>query len=279
MRNILIAINTSKDTEGKILTHVYSKIKENFTEASIDILNSYEISKKHFTSEYDLLIVLGGDGTLLGIARDISQKYNIPIMGINIGNLGFLSSIEMQDIDKALEEIKNKNYYIEKRLMLECITEDKELKIANTALNDVVIARGTLSRVAKFKVYVDNKLYYTFKADGVIISTPTGSTAYSFSAGGPFIYPDVEVINIIPICPHSKGVQSMILKSSSEIEVIAENYNGEIYLTFDGQKSTQIKDKTLIKIRKAKAYAKILQLNNYDYFNVLRKKVLNYSEE
>ncbi len=279
MKNIIIAINPSKDNEGKILTLVYSKINKVFTEASIDVLNSYEISDIQFTKEYDLLIVLGGDGTLLGIARDISQKYNIPIMGINIGNLGFLSSIELQDIDKALEEIKNKKFYIEKRLMLECITEDKELRVENTALNDVVIARGTLSRVAKFMVYVDGKLYYTFKADGVIISTPTGSTAYSFSAGGPFIYPDVEVINIIPICPHSKGVQSMILKSSSMIEVIAENYNGEIYLTFDGQKSTQIKDKTLIKIRKAKSYAKILQLNNYDYFNVLRKKVLNYSEE
>ncbi len=279
MKNILIAINPSKDSEGKILSYVCSKVNEFFNEARIEILNSFQISKVEFNVKYDLLIVLGGDGTLLGIARDISQKYDIPIMGINIGNLGFLSSIELQDIDKALEDIKNKECYIEKRLMLECITKSKGVQVENTALNDVVVARGTLSRVAKFMVYIDGKLYYTFKADGVIVSTPTGSTAYSFSAGGPFIYPDVEVINIIPICPHSKGVQSLILKSSSEIEIIAENYNGEIYLTFDGQKSTQIEDKTLIKIRKAKAYAKILQLNNYDYFKVLRKKVLNYSEE
>ncbi len=278
MKNILIAINPSKDIEGKILSLVYTKVKRVFQCDRVDVLDSFKISEEVLTVGYDLLIVLGGDGTLLGIARDISQKYDIPIMGINIGNLGFLASIELKDIDNALEEIKNNNYYIEKRLMLECSTEIDDSKIIDTALNDIVIARGTLSRIARFSVYVDNKLYSIFKADGIIISTPTGSTAYSFSAGGPFIYPDVDVITIVPICPQGNGVQSIVLKSSSIIQIIAENYNGEIYLTFDGQKATQIKEKTLIRVEKAKSYAKILQLNNYDYFKVLRKKILNYSE-
>ena len=279
MKNILIAINPSKDIEGKILSLVYTKVKKVFQCEKLHVLDSFKVSEEVLTIGYDLLIVLGGDGTLLGIARDISQKYDIPIMGINIGNLGFLASIELKDIDKALEEIKNNNYYIEKRLMLECSTEIDDSKIIDTALNDIVIARGTLSRIARFSVYVDKKLYSIFKADGIIISTPTGSTAYSFSAGGPFIYPDVDVITIVPICPQGNGIQSIVLKSSSVIQIIAENYNGEIYLTFDGQKATQIKDKTLIKIEKARSYAKILQLNNYDYFKVLRKKILNYSEK
>ena len=143
------------------------------------------------------------------------------------------------------------------------------------ALNDVVIARGTLSRMAKFEVFIDNKLYYRFKGDGLIVSTPTGSTGYSFSAGGPFIYPDVDVIILTPICPHTRGMQPIVLKSSSEILIKAENYNGEIYWTFDGQEAKQINDNTSIIIKKAKQIAKILLFDNYDYFNVLRQKILD----
>ena len=143
------------------------------------------------------------------------------------------------------------------------------------ALNDVVIARGTLSRMAKFEVFIDNKLYYRFKGDGLIVSTPTGSTGYSFSAGGPFIYPDVDVIILTPICPHTRGMQPIVLKSSSEILIKAENYNGEIYLTFDGQEAKQINDNTSIIIKKSKQIAKILLFDNYDYFNVLRQKILD----
>ncbi len=129
--------------------------------------------------------------------------------------------------------------------------------------------------MAKFEVYIDKKLYYTFKGDGVIVSTPTGSTAYSFSAGGPFVYPDVGVITLTPICPHTRGMQPIVLKSSSEILIKAENYNGEIYLTFDGQEARKIKDNTSIIVRKAKDVAKILLFDNYDYFDVLRKKILD----
>ena len=233
------------------------------------------MNKYKFDDKLDLLIVLGGDGTLLGIARDINGKYDVPILGINIGNLGFLSSIEIQDLGEALNKIKNGQYTIQNRILLECKSDDENEDINSKALNDVVIARGTLSRMAKFEVYIDKKLYYTFKGDGLIVSTPTGSTAYSFSAGGPFVYPDVEVITLTPICPHTRGMQPIVLKSSSEILIKAENYNGEIYLTFDGQEAREIKDNTSIIIKKAKDVAKILLFDNYDYFNVLRKKILD----
>ena len=275
MKNIVIALNPSKDTEGKILSLVIEKITNIFKTSKITVLNSYEINKYKFDNDLDLLIVLGGDGTLLGIARDINGKYDAPILGINIGNLGFLSSIEIQDLGEALNKIKNGQYIIQNRILLECKSDDESEDINSKALNDVVIARGTLSRMAKFEVYIDKKLYYSFKGDGLIVSTPTGSTAYSFSAGGPFVYPDVEVITLTPICPHTRGMQPIVLKSSSEILIKAENYNGEIYLTFDGQKSRKIKDNSSIKIKKAKDVAKILLFDNYDYFNVLRKKILN----
>lgn len=275
MKNIVIALNPSKDTEGKILYLVIEKITNIFKNPKITVLNSYEMNKYKFDDKLDLLIVLGGDGTLLGIARDINGKYDVPILGINIGNLGFLSSIEIQDLGKALNKIKNGQYTIQNRILLECKSDDENEDINSKALNDVVIARGTLSRMAKFEVYIDKKLYYTFKGDGLIVSTPTGSTAYSFSAGGPFVYPDVEVITLTPICPHTRGMQPIVLKSSSEILIKAENYNGEIYLTFDGQEAREIKDNTSIIIKKAKDVAKILLFDNYDYFNVLRKKILD----
>ena len=275
MKNIIVALNPSKDKDGKILSLVIEEITKVFKYSKITVLNSYEMSKYKFDNKLDLLIVLGGDGTLLGIARDINGRYDVPILGVNIGNLGFLSSIEIQDFGEALNKIKNGHYTIQNRILLECTMLNDENNEKGKALNDVVIARGTLSRMVKFEVFIDNKLYYRFKGDGIIIATPTGSTGYSFSAGGPFIYPDVDVITLTPICPHTRGMQPIVLKSSSEILIKAENYNGEIYLTFDGQEAKQINDNTSIIIKKAKQIAKILLFDNYDYFNVLRQKILD----
>ena len=275
MKNIVVALNPSKDKDGKILSLVMSQITTVFKHSKVIVLNSYEMNKYRFQDKLDLLIVLGGDGTLLGVARDINGKYDVPILGVNIGNLGFLSSIEIQDFSEALKKIKNGQYIIQNRILLECTMLNQDDNDKCKALNDVVIARGTLSRMAKFEVFIDNKLYYRFKGDGLIVSTPTGSTGYSFSAGGPFIYPDVDVIILTPICPHTRGMQPIVLKSSSEILIKAENYNGEIYLTFDGQEAKQINDNTSIIIKKAKQIAKILLFDNYDYFNVLRQKILD----
>ena len=275
MKNIVVALNPSKDKDGKILSLVMSQITTVFKHSKVIVLNSYEMNKYKFQDKLDLLIVLGGDGTLLGVARDINGKYDVPILGVNIGNLGFLSSIEIQDFSEALKKIKNGQYIIQNRILLECTMLNQDDNDKGKALNDVVIARGTLSRMAKFEVFIDNKLYYRFKGDGLIVSTPTGSTGYSFSAGGPFIYPDVDVIILTPICPHTRGMQPIVLKSSSEILIKAENYNGEIYLTFDGQEAKQINDNTSIIIKKAKQIAKILLFDNYDYFNVLRQKILD----
>ena len=275
MKNIIVALNPSKDKDGKILSLVIEEITKVFKYSKITVLNSYEMSKYKFDNKLDLLIVLGGDGTLLGIARDINGRYDVPILGVNIGNLGFLSSIEIQDFGEALNKIKNGHYTIQNRILLECTMLNDENNEKGKALNDVVIARGTLSRMVKFEVFIDNKLYYRFKGDGIIIATPTGSTGYSFSAGGPFIYPDVDVITLTPICPHTRGMQPIVLKSSSEILIKAENYNGEIYLTFDGQEARQINDNTSIIIKKSDYLAKIMLFDNYDYFNVLRQKILD----
>ena len=279
MRNIAIALNPSKDKDGKILEKILLKLKSVFLDSNIIVLNSFDMSSIEFKEKLDLIIVLGGDGTILGVARDINEKYNYPILGVNIGNLGFLASIEIDNLDYALKKIKNNEFIIQDRILLECESNiEGELEV-NKALNDIVIARGTLSRMMKFKVFIDNKLYYTFKGDGLIIATPTGSTAYSFSAGGPFVYPDMDVITITPICPHTKSMQPIVLSAKSKIEIKADSYSEDIYLTFDGQKSLKNIDKSIIRIKKSKENAKILLLDDYDYFKVLRKKILNNQVE
>lgn len=274
MRNVVIAVNPSKDKDGSIQQIICDKLKKSFEDIKIQIFDSYEM-KNYDVSSAELLIVLGGDGTLLGVARDVSTKYDIPIMGINIGNLGFLSSLDIKDLDKAIDKIKKKEFNIENRTMLCCNVDSDNINCVNTALNDIVITRGTLSRMIKINVFIDGKEYSSFKGDGLIIATPTGSTAYSFSAGGPFIYPNVDVITLTPICPHSKSMQPIVINSDSEIEIRVKSDSDESYITFDGQKYFSIEDKTIIKIKKSETYAKILLFDDYDYFKVLRTKILN----
>ncbi|MBB6625190.1 NAD(+)/NADH kinase [Clostridium gasigenes] len=279
MKNIIIAINPLKDKGNKILDLVLEKVKKVFTDSKIVVLDSYKISDYDFKEEIDIIMVLGGDGTILGVARELIGRSNAPIIGINIGNLGFLSSVEISGLDMAMDKLKNGKYKIQNRMMLECNLAIKEIKNSRNALNDIVVARGTLSRMVKFQVFIDGKRYYTFKGDGIIIATPTGSTAYSFSAGGPFVYPDVDVITVTPICAHTKGMQTIVLNSDSEIEIMAENGEEEIYITFDGQKAIKSNKEALIKIKKSKEYAKIVLFDDYDYFKVLRTKILNNSKE
>lgn len=278
MKKIGIAINPTKDNDDKILNMVINKFKENFSLEEIKVFNSYEACNQNFDN-LDLLVVLGGDGTLLNVARETCDKTTVPIFGINIGNLGFLSSIEISDIDKAMEKIKNEEYKIDSRMLLHCHSgEDDDVRIDN-ALNDIVLSRGVLSRMVKFEIFVDDKLYSTFKGDGLIVATPTGSTAYSFSAGGPFIYPNLDLITLTPICPHIKSMPTIVLNGNSKIEIIPENGEEEIYLTIDGQKATKIKDRVPVKIRRARKHTQVLLFDDYDYFKVLRAKLLNNSSE
>jgi NAD+ kinase len=278
MKNIGIAINPSKDKDNEILHMVIKKFTEKFKFKDIVIFSSYDIEKQDL-KDIDLLIVLGGDGTLLGIARSLNDSFNAPILGINIGNLGFLSSVDIFDLDNALNKLEQGKYKIAERMMLNCKVEADTNKEEYRALNDAVLARGTLSRMVKFKIYVDGKLYSTFKGDGLIIATPTGSTAYSFSAGGPFIYPELELITITPICPHTKSMQTIVLKADSLIEICTDHEEEEVYLTVDGQKAININHETSVKISKSEKGVKLLLFDDYDYFKVLRSKILNNSKE
>lgn len=279
MKKIAISINPSKDKDNKILNMVKEKFIEKFAVEEINVFSSFDADKTNIDKDIELIIVLGGDGTLLNVAREMSKKYSIPLFGINIGSLGFLSSTELNSIDDAIEKLRNNEYSIDKRMMLSSDIKNEKKLIIDDAFNDVVIARGTLSRMVKFTIYIDQKLYTSFRGDGLIIATPTGSTAYSFSAGGPFIYPNLDLIMLTPICPHTKSMQTMVVSGDSLIEVIAENDEEEIYLTVDGQKAVKVGQKDKISIKRAKKHVEIILLKDYDYYKVLRSKILKNTNE
>ena len=278
MKKIAISINPTKDKDNKILNMVKQKFSKKFLVDDTNVFSSFDADKTIIDKDVELIIVLGGDGTLLNVAREMTKKYSIPILGINIGSLGFLSSTELTSIDEAIEKLSNDEYSVDNRMMLSSNISDTEKINIDNAFNDVVIARGTLSRMVKFTIYIDKKLYTTFRGDGLIIATPTGSTAYSFSAGGPFIYPNLDLIMLTPICPHTKSMQTMVVSGECIIEVIPENGEEEIYLTVDGQKAIKLAQKDKIIIKRAKKHAGIILFNDHDYFNVLRSKILNNSK-
>lgn len=275
MKRVAIAINLDKDKNMEMALKVKEKLNKYFDDIEVIMLNSYDIINYKFRDLLDLIIVLGGDGTILSVARGINGKLDVPILGINIGNLGFLSSVEFSEIDKAFKKLKDGNYTSEKRMLLTCDFSKEKLINESLALNDIVIARGSLSRMIRFDIYIDGKRYYNYKGDGLIIATPTGSTAYSFSAGGPFVYPTVDAITLTPICAHTTGIQPIVLNSNSNIEVRIKSNNDEINVIFDGQSTITHIDEVIVKIKKAKEYANVILFDDYDYFKVLRAKIIN----
>lgn len=275
MRRVAIAINLDKDKSNESAIKVKEKLIEYFGNIEIVMVDSYNITNYEFQDSLDLIIVLGGDGTILSVARGINGKVDVPILGINIGNLGFLSSVEISDIDLAFKKLRNLEYRVEKRILLKSNIPEDINEGQSLALNDIVISRGSLSRMIRFQIFIDGKRYYTFKGDGLIVATPTGSTAYSFSAGGPFVYPTVDAITLTPICAHTTGVQPIVLNSNSNIEVKIVNNNEEFNIIFDGQKAIRYIDEATICIRKSKEHASIILFDDYDYFKVLRSKIIN----
>lgn len=275
MRRVAIAINLDKDKSNESAIKVKEKLIEYFGNIEIVMVDSYNITNYEFQDSLDLIIVLGGDGTILSVARGINGKVDVPILGINIGNLGFLSSVEISDIDLAFKKLRNLEYRVEKRILLKSNIPEDINEGQSLALNDIVISRGSLSRMIRFQIFIDGKRYYTFKGDGLIVATPTGSTAYSFSAGGPFVYPTVDAITLTPICAHTTGVQPIVLNSNSNIEVKIVNNNEEFNIIFDGQKAIRYIDEATICIRKSKEHASIILFDDYDYFKVLRAKIIN----
>lgn len=214
---------------------------------------------------YEIAFVIGGDGTILKAARFYATE-ETAIFGINLGRLGFLSQSSTEDFSKSLTKILNGEYRIEPRLMLETANQ--------LALNDFVIKSSEQGRTARFQLKINGKQVCTYLADGIIISTPTGSTAYGLSAGGPVLSPDIEAIVIVPICPHTLSARPLVIPANEEISISAACENEcekEFILSVDGQGNYKFNDE--IKIKKSKHQAKLLILDTAEFYTILKNKL------
>lgn len=228
---------------------------------------------KSFPKDADCVLVLGGDGTLIRAAREL-HSHDVPILGINLGTLGYLTEVEVQNIETAIDRLIAGTVEIEARMMLRGTINDETEDIA---LNDIVVTRLGNLRIIRFNIYVNGELLNSYQADGVIISTPTGSTGYNLSAGGPIVKPTASMIVITPICPHALNTSSIVLSAEDEIVVeIGESRDGEIEeagISFDGDRNIKVHTGDKIFIQKAKDTTKLLKLSKVSFLETLRKKM------
>ena len=272
-----IAINKDKDKNGLIKKSITETTLRVFPDSKVVILNLDESDDK-ILSDLSYYIVLGGDGTILAAARRLNGR-NIPILGVNIGHLGFLAAVEITEYEKALKLIKNKKYSIEKRTMLKASFKRGEKTVNMVAMNDIVITKGSLGKIMKYEIFIDGNYATSFRGDGLILATPTGSTAYNLSAGGPIVYPTVSAIAITAICPHTLGLRNMIVNASSKIQVVVSSDLDRYFISVDGQENSNIPMETPIVVTESEHSANILRLDDYDYFDVLRRKIVNKAQD
>jgi len=220
----------------------------------------------------DFVIVLGGDGTLLAAARVVA-KAGIPVLGVNLGSLGFLTEVPLSELYSTLEAVDGNQCTVELRSLLQCQLIRAGTCVSNyQALNDVVISKSAIARLNNFELYIDQVFVSTYKADGLIISTPTGSTAYSMAAGGPILTPSVDAFVVTPVSPHSLTHRALVVRDSAEIEVVVMTGEEEAYLSVDGQVGMPVHDGDRVRCRKSEHKVKLLRIRK-TFFDVLRTKL------
>jgi NAD+ kinase len=221
---------------------------------------------------FDLVIVLGGDGTLLSVSRHLTSS--TPILGVNLGHLGFLTEIVRTDLYPTLVEVLAGRFAVERRSLLEL-----ELRRAGgetvryRLLNDAVIAKSALSRIIELSLFVEGELVTTYRSDGLIISTPTGSTAYNLSAGGPIVNPTLPVAVLTPICPHTFSLRPIVVPDTSVVEVTLETQQEKVFLTIDGQEGTQLAYRDTVRLHRADIDVRLVKVGGRSFYDSLRHKL------
>ena len=238
-------------------------------------LSGKTVSDKNLSSGGDILISLGGDGTILRLARQVALK-GTPILGVNLGKLGFLAEVSVDDLDDCLTEVLRGDYFVVERMMLQAATSKNSKTYI--ALNDIVVDKFGTSRVLDLETFVNGEYLATFTADGVIVSTPTGSTAYALANGGPIVTPHNKSITISPICPHTLTARPVIVPDDSIIRIKVASAKSKVHMTADGQDEVLIHQQTEIRIKKAPYIARLIKRRNTSYYDLLRKK-LNWGRD
>lgn len=281
MKTIGVIVNADKDAELK----VSRRLAESVVRAGGRIImeegpaSGLHIGETRPSAEAvvdcsDMVVVLGGDGTFLKAARLLYGK-DIPILGINLGNLGFLTEVDRNGIELAVERIFSGSYAIEERMMLDAsVYKAGKPVVKDVALNDVVISRGAISRLLHVNAYINDLFVDSFPGDGLIISSPTGSTAYSLSAGGPIVEPDADMMIITPICPHILYSRSIVTNAGSTVKVVInEGFQHDAMVTVDGQSGHEMGGGDWVEVKKSARSIKLARINERNFFNILRAKI------
>jgi NAD+ kinase len=278
-RTIGLIANTEKPDAAKVVPEVVAAFTRagcevNFdTETGVLAGGGCGLSRGELSRRSDVIVVLGGDGTLLEVVRDFGEEAP-PVFGINLGSLGFLTSVGGQSWQEAVDCIAGGLYRVEERTLLRVeLVRPESTKLAGYGLNDAVISRGELSRLIKLDVAVDGAWLSEYNADGLIVATPTGSTAYALSAGGPVLTPDSGVCVIAPICPHVLTMRAVIVAAQSTIEIRPKLDGPAVYLTIDGQEALPIGPQEWIRVTQAQHRLRLATLPGTNFFEVLRQKL------
>ncbi|TAM81813.1 MAG: NAD(+) kinase [Acidobacteria bacterium] len=280
IKKIGIVSKPKKAEIREIVPHLVEWLRERDIEVSIDketgsILESSEkvLTRNELPGKVDLLVVLGGDGTLLAAARAL-YRHEVPIFAVNLGDLGFLTVITRDELYPALEGVLSGNYRSERRVQIEGeLVRTDEVLSSFRALNDVVLNKGAIARIQDFEVYADGEFISNYKSDGLIVATPTGSTAYSLAAGGPVVSPSVEAFIITPICAHTLTNRPLVLRDSARIEIVVKSQREAAYLTVDGQVGIATHSEDIIRVRKSDSFVELIQPPQRNYYEILRQKL------
>lgn len=275
-----LVLNTKKNKSFAIAKKVLSWLDNK----DIQVLIEKKAAKKMNTSDLkasyrklrekvDMVILFGGDGTFLYTARYFIGT-DIPILGINLGKLGFLTEIEINELDNTLEKIYNNNFTVEKRMLLKTrVSRKDEIVYENFALNDIVINRGGNAKMVRIKLYINNEFVNSYRADGLILATPTGSTAYNLSAGGPIINPQIRAIIITPICPHTLYVRPMVISEREEVKIVVSGESESMKITADGRDTQNLKKQDEIMVKAAQKSISTVKFSGKTFYTILHEKM------
>ena len=266
---------------GQLVEWLRPKKIEVYLEEEMAELLSPTLSERYWKSikrgeipaDMEMMVVLGGDGTLLSVARQVWNK-NIPILGVNLGGLGFLTEITLDELYPVLEKVLRNDLEINEREVLNAGVIRSGKRISEfIVLNDAVINKGALARIIDLETTVNGEYLSTFRSDGLIISTPTGSTAYNLSAGGPIVYPSLHTIIITPICPHTLTIRPIIIPDDVKIRALLKSRNEEVTLTLDGQQGFALEFEDVVEVGKAEGRILLIKSPYRHYFELLREKL------
>lgn len=280
MQNIGLYLNLNKEAAGiaarEIISWLRNQGRDTYIlaeQARVTGLPGVALAKDDYAHRVDMVVVLGGDGTLLTVARQFSP-FDVPIMGVNLGHLGFLTTVEPTNIIPALTTVLRGDYFIDQRLMLECEIYREDQRIYGyLALNEVAVTKGAFARLIRLETFINGEYCATYPGDGLIVATPTGSTAYSLSAGGPIINPQLHNIIITPICPHTLFSRSLVIPEGDKVEIIVKADHDDLMLTCDGQRGHPLEAGDKIVVFRAPFRANLIRLSGQSFYQVFRKRL------